>query len=168
MNLPSTCLCFAALAGLTNPAVADGEPSRAFDAADVFELEYASEPRVSPDGSRVVYERRMNDIMTDATVSCLWSVGLDGAEHRPLGADGPATSPRWSPSGDRIAYLQAEDSATHVMMYFVDSARAGRIATLQDRPSGLTWSPDGSRLAFTLPVAATPAPRPGLARRLPK
>jgi acylaminoacyl-peptidase len=36
-----------------------------FDPMDVFDLEWASDPRVSPDGSSIVYVRKSNDIMTD-------------------------------------------------------------------------------------------------------
>ena len=34
-----------------------------FDAMDVFELEWASDPRVSPDGQSIVYVRRSFEIM---------------------------------------------------------------------------------------------------------
>ena len=43
-----------------------GEPQKTFQAEDVFELEYANDPRVSPDGKYIVYERRSSDIMTDS------------------------------------------------------------------------------------------------------
>ena len=36
-----------------------------FDPMDVFDLEWASDPRVSPDGKTIVYVRRSNDIMKD-------------------------------------------------------------------------------------------------------
>jgi dipeptidyl aminopeptidase/acylaminoacyl peptidase len=52
--------------------------------ADVFELEYASDPQISPDGSRVVYVRSSMDIMTDRRRSQLWIVNTDGTDHRPL------------------------------------------------------------------------------------
>ena len=35
-----------------------------FEAKDIFSLEYASDPQISPDGSKVVYVRNSNDIMT--------------------------------------------------------------------------------------------------------
>ena len=36
-----------------------------FEPMDVFDLEWASDPRVSPDGKTVVYVRKSNDIMKD-------------------------------------------------------------------------------------------------------
>ena len=43
-----------------------GEFPKTFQAEDVFELEYANDPRISPDGKYIVYERRSSDIMTDS------------------------------------------------------------------------------------------------------
>ena len=34
-----------------------------FESMDVFELEWASNPQISPDGSRVLYERNSMDII---------------------------------------------------------------------------------------------------------
>ena len=53
----------------------DAEDSlAAFDPMDVFDLEWGSDPRVSPDGSTIVYVRRSNDIMKDRERSNLWQV----------------------------------------------------------------------------------------------
>jgi len=79
-----------------------------FQYLDVFELEVASDPRISPDGSRVVYVRRGFDIMTDGARSALWSINTDGSDHRALtdGTSG-AASPRWSPDGGRLLYVSS-------------------------------------------------------------
>jgi len=135
-----------------------------FHAEDVFELEYANDPRVSPDGSAIVYERRGNDIMTDRTRSNLWIVNVDGSGHRPLvsGIES-ATSPRWSPGGDRVAYLQATDSGNGIFVRWMDSGQTALLANLRQSVSSLTWSPDGKSLALVMSVpteaASLVAPR---------
>ena len=58
---------------------------RLFEADDVFQLEYASDPRISPDGSTIVYERRANDIMTDSTRSNLWQISIGRRTTSPAG-----------------------------------------------------------------------------------
>ena len=58
-------------------SIAD-ENQNTFSARDVFQLEYANDPRISPDGRDIVYERRSNDIMTDSTRSNIWSIKSDG------------------------------------------------------------------------------------------
>ncbi|MCH8303463.1 MAG: S9 family peptidase, partial [Proteobacteria bacterium] len=45
---------------------------------DVFELEIAADPQISPDGSQVAYVRQSMDIMTDRVRSNIWVVGTNG------------------------------------------------------------------------------------------
>src|SRR5580704_4126030 len=51
---------------------------------DVFNLQLATDPQISPDGRRIVYVRRFSDIMTDQRHSNLWIINADGTDHRPL------------------------------------------------------------------------------------
>ena len=39
-----------------------------FEAMDVFDLEYVSDPQVAPDGKTVIYVRRSFDVMNDSKV----------------------------------------------------------------------------------------------------
>ena len=146
------------LALIVSPAMAQ-DAQRLFQAEDVFELEYASDPRISPDGTQVVYERRSNDIMTDSTRSNLWMVSVDGQRHRPLVSGAvQASSPRWSPSGDRLLYLQSADFGTDIMLRYMDNGQTARLANLKDGPDALSWSPDGRWVAMTLSVKADSEP----------
>ena len=56
--MPSLCLLPLLLAQQADPAPA------VFTAEHVFGLEYAADPRISPDGERVVYVRSSFDIRT--------------------------------------------------------------------------------------------------------
>jgi len=130
-----------------------------FQAEDVFELEYANDPRISPNAATIVYERRSNDIMTDSTRSNLWLLSADGRTHRPLVSGAVhATSPRWSPDGGRIAYFQAADSGTEIRVAWLDTRQIAVLATLREGPSALAWAPDGRSLAFAMPVKAVQEP----------
>lgn len=130
-----------------------------FSAEDVFELEYAGSPRISPEGEQIVYERRSNDIMTDRTRSNLWIVTTDGRRHRPMVSGAvQATSPRWSPNADRIAYLQSAETGNDIMLRWMDDGQTALLANVQDGPGDLSWSPDGRWLAFTMPVNAENEP----------
>ena len=53
---------------------------------DVFRVQVASDPQISPDGTRIVYVRQSADIGADRRVANLWIVDFDGSEHRPLTA----------------------------------------------------------------------------------
>ena len=151
-------LFFFAVLSLSLHAYAD-EGAQLFSAKDVFELEFASDPRISPDGERIVYERQTNDIMTDSTVSNLWIVNVDGGRHRPLvSGTVSATSPRWSADGGRIAYIQATGNGTGIYVRWMDSGVTALLANLRKSPADLGWSPDGQKLAFVMSVPAQSEP----------
>lgn len=128
-----------------------------FSAADVFEMEYADDPQVSPDGSRVAYVRTSMDIMTDRGRRTIWVVDTDGGNHRPLvSGQGNYSSPRWSPSGDRLAYLSNRDGKTQLFVQWLDRGETAKITTLPQSPRSIVWSPDGTQIAFTRFVPAKP------------
>ena len=130
-----------------------------FSAEDVFDLEYASDPRTSPDGKRIVYVRRANDIMRDRTRADLWSIGVDGSRHRPLVVENAAaTSPRFSPSGDRLAWVRSAPDGPEIIVRWLDGDETAPIARLRERPRNLSWSPNGRWIAFTQTVAADAQP----------
>ena len=140
-------------------SVRSGEPSKTFQAEDVFELEYANDPRISPDGKYIVYERRSSDIMTDSMRSNIWIIKSDGTQNRPLvSGNTHAATPRWSPSADRLVYLQTAKDGTEIIVRWMDTGQTARIVKLSIRPSSITWSPDGNWLAFTMPVKAESDP----------
>src|SRR5262245_28228715 len=68
------------------------------DLLDVFNLQLALDPQVSPDGKHIVYVRQWSDVMSDRRCSNLWIVDADGTNNRAL-TEGNVldSSPRWSP-----------------------------------------------------------------------
>jgi dipeptidyl aminopeptidase/acylaminoacyl peptidase len=70
---------------------------------DVFDLQWASDPQVSPDGRSIAYVRMNFDIKTDKPRGVIWLVGADGKHPRPLSSAATSNAPRWSPDGTRLA-----------------------------------------------------------------
>ena len=124
-----------------------------FSARDVFELEYATDPQIAPDGERIAYVRRSNDIMTDRTRSNIWLLRADGSDHRPL-LSGAAnySSPRWSPDGTRLAYLSNEERGSQLYVRWMDTGQTALLTNIQNSASNISWSPDGQTIAFTMNV----------------
>ena len=93
-----------------------------FGLRDIFELEWASDPQIAPNGSRIIYVRNFMDIMKDVRRSHLWIVSADGTDHRSLTTgNGNDFSPRWSPDGERLAYASSSDGSTQLYMRWMDS-----------------------------------------------
>jgi len=128
---------------------------REFKAADVFNLEWAEDPQISPSGDVIVYARRWMDIQTDHRRSTLWTVNTDGTAHRPLTpVSMDVSSPRWSPSGDRLAYVASKGGKPQLYVRWMDTGQSARISHLPSSPGNLSWSPDGKRIAFIMNVKA--------------
>ncbi len=156
-------VCVAAALSVLTPlsgAVADvAQPvPNGMQYEDVFNLEYATDPRITPDGQHVVYERRAMDIMTDRVRSNIWSVSLSGGDHQPvLSGKANFRMPRFSPDGTRMAYVSTVEGKNQIYVRWLDSGATARVTDLELSPSNLSWSPDGTQLAFTM---FTPAKGP--------
>ena len=165
-------LAFLPLLALSLPALAQPAtegPNRAFTGRDLFGLEWASDPQISPDGAQVAYVRRSNDIMTDRARSTIWLVDTRTGAQSPLVAgSGSHFSPRWSPDGKRLAYVSsAEGSSPQLFVRWMATGQTARITGLPDSPNALAWSPDGRRIAYLMRVPGeapklgqAPAPKP--------
>ncbi|WP_435577905.1 S9 family peptidase [Gilvibacter sp.] len=135
--------------------VADFNAQEVFEPLDVFELEYAGDPQISPDGSQIVYRRTGFDIMKDRSFGNLWIVSADGKTHQKLTPnDVNEGSASWSPSGDRLVYRGSSDKGSELFVMWMDSGRSARLTQLEKSPSNLSWSPDGQWIAFTMKVDA--------------
>ncbi|MBX7494027.1 S9 family peptidase [Qipengyuania sp. 1NDW9] len=141
-----------------------GQDDRRFTSQDVFDLEYADDPRIAPDGRHVLYTRRSNNIMTDRTEGALWLAALDGSSNRLL-LDG-ASGGEWSPDGTRIAYTGSDDDGrSAIFLRWMDTGQVQRVAALSEGAGNIAWSPDGEWIAFTSRVDGDTAP---LAKAPPK
>ena len=119
--------------------------------SDYLDWEQVSEPRLSPDGRRVIYTRRFIDKLNDKWESALWMVNADGARNRFLVAGSGA---EWSPDGTRIAYVaKGEPTGQQLYVRYMDDEGAvTQVTRVGDAPISLRWSPDGKTIAFVMNV----------------
>ncbi len=132
---------------------ADANTDKRFQLRDLFELETASDPQISPDGTKVVFVRNFSDIMKDKKRLNLWIVNFDGSDLRPL-TSGPDNefSPRWSPDGKRLLYASTSEGSVQIHLRWMDSGQTARVTRVQKSPGGMEWSPDGLWIAFSMAV----------------
>lgn len=150
---------------ISTPAFADGhehDTNRKFTAERVFDIEYAADPQISPDGETVVYVRRSMDKLKDQDRGDLWTIDVKSGAHRPLITGGAsAGGPRWSPDGTKLIYSTSTDGKPDLRLYYFDSDRSVSLSQFNYGPGSATWSPDGGTIAFTM---FTPGETPSFAK----
>lgn len=133
------------------------EKSDRLTAMDVFNLQFAADPRISPDGKRIVYVRQFSDIMNDKRESNLWVINADGSENRGLtNGNYSDNSPRWSPDGTRVAYISDRDGKPQIYVRWMDNGQIAQLTSLDNAPSDIVWSPDGKLISFSAFVPSEP------------
>ncbi|HTW46785.1 MAG TPA: S9 family peptidase [Acidobacteriaceae bacterium] len=127
--------------------------SRRITADDMTKVVRISDPRMSPDGRTVAIVVSRANLKDDA-----WDAEIDFADvashrlkvmtHDRVGAH----SVRWSPTGDRIAYLaQDAEKKTQIFVLPVDGGDSMQITHSRTSIGLLAWKPDGTALAYAAP-----------------
>ncbi len=120
-----------------------------------LDYETVGEPKVSPDGSQVIFTRRSVDKLKDTFESTLWIMNADGGKLRFLSK---GSSPVWSPDGTRIAFLMDGDpGGTQLHIRYMDAEGAvTQVTRVMKPPANPSWSPDGKWIGFSMFVAKDP------------
>ncbi|HEU5430593.1 MAG TPA: S9 family peptidase, partial [Thermomicrobiales bacterium] len=123
----------------------------------VYGLVTAGDPRVSPDGERVLYTLSTPDRASNRVNRQLWQCGIDGSQPRQLTSHGRSNAGgRWSPDGRRIACVAKRGEPEQSAIVLRDNDGASReLARSSQQISGLAWSPDGRSVAYTAPFDPT-------------
>ena len=135
----------------TRGSAPDAAPADRLTLDLYMELETVSDPQLSPDGAQIIYTRGWIDKMNDRRESALWIMNADGSRNRLLAKGSGA---RWSPTGDRIAYIATgEPRGSQVFVRWMDAEGAtSQVTHVDQAPSSLAWSPDGQQISFTMLV----------------
>jgi dipeptidyl aminopeptidase/acylaminoacyl peptidase len=125
-------------------------PGKVFDLAWVGKMARVSDPQISPDGKSLVTVVTNPDYENDLNVSELALVDISsGATRFITHGRKSAGFPRWSPNGDRVAFLAA-DGDKHNQIFVLDMA-GGDAFQLTKSPTSIqqfAWKPDGSAFAY--------------------
>lgn len=134
-----------------------GQTKTNLELTDIFNMEYVSDPQISPDGSQILYVRNFKDIMTDKNLSNIWLVNTDGSKNRPITTGNQNDFyPRWSHAGDKIIFKSnRQDERMKLFVMWMDSKELAPLTNTPKSPGAVSWSPDDRYLAFTMFVPKT-------------
>jgi dipeptidyl aminopeptidase/acylaminoacyl peptidase len=120
---------------------------------DLDKLVRPSDPQISPDGKSIVVVVSRANLEKDKYVSELNLVDIATQETRVLTRERDmVTQPRWSPKGDRLAFIGMRGSGEKAHpQILIMPMNGGDAAALTDAPHGVqhyAWSPDGKHIAY--------------------
>lgn len=120
-------------------------------ASDFHDLARVTEPVLAPDGERVAFVRKVpkNDEEYEATI---YVVPVGGGEPEQFTlSEGIDAEPRWSPSGDRLAFTstRADNDTPQLWVMPTDGGEARQVTNVVGGVSKIAWRPDGQAIAFS-------------------
>ena len=133
--------------------------SRAITIEDLLRSRELQGIIMAPDGRRAVLTIGVVDQKKDAYTSDLWSLDLaDGGLHRLTRDPGIESHPRFSPDGDRLAFLAKRGERTGAYALPLAGGDPYPLFTFKEDVTSFSWFPDGTQIIFT---AREPKPEPG-------
>lgn len=137
------------IAGLSLALTQTESPQRPFHPTDLYELEAITDARINTSGAWVSFVRRSNERLSDSTLSNVWVSRSDGQDQYALTpGDATSSSPLWAPDGESFVYLRQGDNGPALHRHYPETRRDEHLTRVDGRLNSLSWSPDGSMLAF--------------------
>lgn len=124
-----------------------------------LEWKAAFNPKISPDGMRVVYELQKTNWEENAFERNLWIADVAAGEsHALTSAKKSSTNAVWSPDGKWIAFLSdrpgqitgAPDGKKQLYVISADGGEAQQLTKVDNDVNASEWAPDSKRIAFSM------------------
>jgi dipeptidyl aminopeptidase/acylaminoacyl peptidase len=170
MRCPFACIAFglilllfvdvkssAGTGGNPNPSrgavLEPSENPHPFTVHDLLAMDRISDPRVSPEGKRVVFALRVTDLDANKGRTDLWLVNADGTGLRRLTSNPAGDSdPAWHPDGRTVYFLSPRSGSSQVSKIAVDGGEAQQVTDQPLDINAFKLSPDGGSIALVMDV----------------
>ncbi len=124
-----------------------------------LEWKAAFNPKMSPDGKRVVYEVQQANWEENAFERNLWIVEVvTGESHALTSAKKSSTNAAWSPDGKWIAFLSdrpgqmtgTPEGKKQLYVISADGGEGQQLTKTENDVNAFDWAPDSKRIAFSM------------------
>lgn len=116
---------------------------------EVLSLKNTNNPRISPDGTDILFSKSSADWKENRYDSEIW-LSKDGGIPIPLTrtSSGSSFGYDWSPDGKWISFLSDRGKKPQIHLISFDGGEAFPITNEKNGVKGYQWSPDGKKIAF--------------------
>jgi dipeptidyl aminopeptidase/acylaminoacyl peptidase len=133
--------CVAAVAADTHP----------FSIHDMLAMQRISDPRVSPDGTQVVFSVAVPDVEKNKSSEDLYLAATDGSWQRRLTSTG-AGQARWAKDGKSLFFVSARGGSSQVYSLPLQGGEPVQVTSLPLDVDAVEPSPDGKHLFLAMAV----------------
>ncbi|MBL8913193.1 MAG: S9 family peptidase [Archangium sp.] len=141
------------IALLVSLALTAGPAKKPYTVNDQVMLKRASALKVSPDGTKVVFQLRSTDLEANKGRIDLWMINTDGKGLRQLTTDaGNESEAHWSPDGTAIYFLSARSGSNQIWKLPLDGGEAVQVTKLPLDVDAFRITPDGQTFVFASEV----------------
>jgi len=124
-----------------------------FSVHDMLAMQRVSDPRVSPDGSRVAFTLRTTDLEANKGRTDIYLAAVDGSWVRRLTtSDAGDSQARWAADGASLYFLSTRSGGSQVWRIALDGGEAEQVTRLPLDVDALEVAPGGGALLFSLAV----------------
>jgi dipeptidyl aminopeptidase/acylaminoacyl peptidase len=130
-------------------SIADAQHVPTLD--ELLTLKSIGGTQISPDGKWVAYTVGYGDFKQDAFITQIWLANTEnGKSFQLTRGDKSSTNPRWSPSGQWLAFLsnRVEDK-NQIFVIDPSGGEAQQLTKSETAISNFAWSEDGQTIAYT-------------------
>ena len=152
-------LIAASLAGMALlGATLSAQDKRPMTIVELIDVPQVGSPRLSPDGTELLYTRSDTDWKKNGRTTHVHRIGSDGSgDVRLTNGEHGESSPRWSPDGAWVAFLARRGESPFQQIHRIPN-RGGEASPLTQHETSVqafAFSPDGEHIYFIAPDPRT-------------
>lgn len=122
---------------------------KAVDIKDLTVLESVTDPKISPDGTQVLFVRTMMDEEENTYIGHLFHGDLaTGKITQWTHGKERVSSPQWSEDGSQVAFLSTRDEKKQLYAMPASGGEARALTDFERGVNAFRWSPDGKKIWF--------------------